>query len=605
MDDVIASTSGIVCSWLILGASVLLGITLFFRGRFWRVFKLKLIEKLPQETQLGVAIATTSSLGLGGITGIGTAIAIGGPGAMFWMWLFGILAVVIKFYEGVVFARAHSADALPTRSLILDLFSGKLSGLAPKIGFAVSLLIVGLSLSFGAAFQSAVGAAALRTWHVPGIVTGILFAIAIALLITQSERLQRPFFLKILPACMALFLLLALIICAIHITQLPATFSAIFSDAFTGLSVTGGAIGTVILAGFTCVMLSSQAGFGTSTGLLSKYCEQHTPLRAGIISTIEPIVTIFIVGTLTGLVIVSSGKFGNERYQALFTESQIKSQPVYLGSGWKSNSAALYPDKASLKRFSTTIGQYQFQPIADSIGIFEIQEVSRLINGKLIADAIRFSSWEQSVKTEVRILDSHSDLIAATYVPEVQDHPKAMPLLYNDIEIANITPKQGNGEWTSHLIKFSKPELSRLLAARRSESISIQLVGYGSSGSEWVVNRIEPVVGVAGTGTAFQAGHKRMGIVGMSIMIMAVVLIAVGAALAWYLIGFRALQSILGEKWVKGFQVLFLGLIILGAAYALTPLFSLGLLTVALVLLPIATAVGFFTRPIQTDSETA
>lgn len=603
MSDILTDLSlGFILSWLIFAIGMLLSVYLFFRVRIWRILKTISFQKPLENHRLGLSIATALNLSLGGVVGMSTAIAIGGPGSVFWVWVFGLFAILIKFCEGKIFTSRTGAPYLDVADRWKQTVGGKIGPIGSVFSIAVVLISVLSSFVLGSVMQSNVAAVALESVKIPLVASGILIAASVIALGLFESRISKIMFSKIFPGTLAIYLLLCLVTILINIVHIPDALVSIFTDAFSGMSAASGIVGSVITVGFTQMVWSSQSTLGISSLVAAEYQDEPSPLKSGQLAALQPIISIYLIGTLTALVIVCSGNFGNERYLSLVGSSQVKNQPVYLGSGWRTSSNTLHPETDSMKHLSTPIGQYQFQPIADSIGILEIQDLSKIANGTLIPDGVRFSSWEHQVRTEVRLLDSHSDLLAAAYVPNQLDHPDAAGLMYNGVEIASITPKGTDGKWNSHLIKFSKPEIAHLLAARQSESISVQLVGYGSAGSEWVVNRIEPVVSESGVHMVIRAMTNKLGKLGLVSSSIILALISVSGLLAWYSVGSSILRDRLSSKWTTMvYLASFSSLAIVGSAVAIPHLIKLGVLVLSFMVIPIAAFLLFSSKPIVTD----
>ena len=308
---------------LLIGTGVLL--TVLTGGvQFTRLgFALK--EVLGKLTQRGggrgdvspfqaVATALASTVGVGNIAGVATAISIGGPGALFWLWVSGVLGMCTKFAEIVVALHYREPDA-----------SGAMRGGAmytlkkglglPWLGWIFALLTSLAAFGIGNMVQANSVADSLRaSFGVPVNVTGIVVAVMTAIVILGGiKRIGEV--TSILVPFMAIFYLGGgVLILVLFAGELPHAIGLVFEGAFSGSAATGGFAGaTIIMAmryGIARGLFSNEAGLG-SAPMVHAAADTDHPVRQGMYGIFEVFVDTILVCTTTGLVILVTGVWSN------------------------------------------------------------------------------------------------------------------------------------------------------------------------------------------------------------------------------------------------------------------------------------------------------
>lgn len=261
-----------------------------------------------------LSTAVAGTVGVGNIAGVATAIALGGPGAIFWMWVSGVVGMTSKFAEAVlgVKYREKTADGRfvggPMYYLKKGLGIGWLGGL-----LAVIFSIFGALAAFGIGnmVQSNSVAKALdAAFGIPPIVTGIILAIAVGLTIIGGLK-QLVKVTQLLVPFMAVFYIIgSLVILLVNIADIPGVFAMIFGQAFTGTAAVGGFVGaTVMMAirfGIARGVFSNEAGMGSAPIVHAAATTDH-PVRQGLWGVFEVFLDTPIVCSMTALVILSTG----------------------------------------------------------------------------------------------------------------------------------------------------------------------------------------------------------------------------------------------------------------------------------------------------------
>ncbi len=316
----------------------------FIQKYTWPAVKLS-VAKAESEGMVSsfgsLAVMIGATVGTGSIIGVTTAVAEGGPGALFWMAVAGFFNFAIKYCECLVAFKFRVC--LPDGEYV----GGPMYYLAHTLKlkwlgiiFAVGAVLMGLTA--GSALQSNSIADALREgynlnpWYVALVValaTGAVVLGGVKRIASYSEWL--------VPIMGSLYLLIALIVIAMNFTQIPHAIWVVLKGAFTGKAAAGGAIGVGILglvqamipgitAGVTRAVLTTEAGLG-SASIAAAAARTRSATQMAIVSATSVVWTIFIC-SLTGIVILLAGDYTNPNvYAANLCNSAFKTVP-YIGT---------------------------------------------------------------------------------------------------------------------------------------------------------------------------------------------------------------------------------------------------------------------------------
>ena len=266
---------------------------------------------ISQFQALTTALAAT--VGTGNIVGVATAIGIGGPGALFWMWITGLLGMASKYSESFLGVRFRTTDAAGEKSGGPQYYLergipgpfGKILGLSFAVFAVIACFGIG-NMTQGNSISSNVEA----SFGVPTWITGIILTVfAIVVLIGGIKSIGRVT-AGFVPIMIIFYVLGALYILIANVGALPAAFAQIFSEAFTGTSAVGGFAGSVIIIavqfGVARGIFSNESGMG-SAAIAAAAAKTSHPVRQGLVSMTQTFIDTIIVVTCTGLVIVATG----------------------------------------------------------------------------------------------------------------------------------------------------------------------------------------------------------------------------------------------------------------------------------------------------------
>ncbi len=255
-------------------------------------------------------ISMGARIGVGNIAGVATAIVAGGPGAVFWMWVFAIIGSASSFMESVLAQIYKEQKADEGYHGGPAYYATKGLG-SRKLGIFVALLLV---LTFGVGFvmvQSCNASNALCGAFVfenNNIVFAVAIAAIAAFLVFGGFKVIAKFSATIVPLMAALWIVFAVIAMAFNAGNLGRAVAMIFENAFSLPSLLGGGIGTIIITGLKRGVFSNEAGLGSIANVAATSDIKH-PVRQGKIQSFGVLVDTLLVCTVTALVILSYGSF--------------------------------------------------------------------------------------------------------------------------------------------------------------------------------------------------------------------------------------------------------------------------------------------------------
>lgn len=279
-----------------------------------------LVDTIADESKEGevshfqaLATAVSGTVGLGNIAGVAVAIALGGPGATFWMIVCGLIGMSTKFVEctlGVKYRDVGSDGTVyggPMYYMSRGLNEKGLKGLGKVLGVIFAILCVGASFGGGNAFQSNQAAVQLTSmfgWEggATGVIIGVVMAILVGIVIIGGIKKIASVTEKIVPFMAGIYVLASLVIIFANIKYVGDAFGMIFSGAFTPEAGLGGIVG-VIIVGFQRAAFSNEAGAG-SAAIAHSAVKTKYPASEGVVALLEPFIDTVVICTMTALVII-------------------------------------------------------------------------------------------------------------------------------------------------------------------------------------------------------------------------------------------------------------------------------------------------------------
>ncbi len=286
------------------------------------------------------ALMTTLSgtIGTGNIAGVATAISMGGPGALFWMWLTAVVGMATKFVECTL--ALHFRDELPDGTMIGGPFYYLERGLKYRrvgIVLGMSFAVFGIFSSFGIGNMTQANSVSIAmndTFNVPGMATGLVLALAVGSVIIGGIKRLGFVAGNLVPFMAILYILSALIVLIFNFDKVPAAFFQIIDNAFSGTAAAGGFTGAAVASamrfGIARGIFSNEAGLG-SAPMAHATAKTPNSVRQGLIAMLGPFIDTIVVCTMTGLVIISTGAWETGKTSTSLSIHAFNSQMGYAG----------------------------------------------------------------------------------------------------------------------------------------------------------------------------------------------------------------------------------------------------------------------------------
>ncbi|MDG1268442.1 MAG: alanine/glycine:cation symporter family protein [Candidatus Marinimicrobia bacterium] len=264
-----------------------------------------------------LSTALSSTVGIGNIAGVAVAISLGGPGALFWMWISAIVGMATKFFTcslGIMFRGRDSDGELQGGPMyVIEQGMGKKFKFL-SYWFSMAGLVGCLSLLQVNQLTQILSDQLIKTnpniaSTIPlDLTIGIIIALIVSVVIFGGLQRIADVASRIVPFMVLIYLSAGLFIVFTNIELVPSIFNLIISSAFNGSSVAGGFVGTavVISQGFRRAAFSNEAGMGTEVMAIGA-SKNNEPIRSGLVAMIGPVIDTIIVCTITGIVILLSG----------------------------------------------------------------------------------------------------------------------------------------------------------------------------------------------------------------------------------------------------------------------------------------------------------
>jgi AGCS family alanine or glycine:cation symporter len=268
--------------------------------------------------------ALSSTVGTGNIAGVATAIGIGGPGALFWMWCTALVGMATKYAEAVLAVNYRETDSVGKK------VGGPMYYIKNGLGnrwkpLAFLFALFGSLAGFGLANtvqSNTVSQVLHNNFNIPTLLSGLVMAFMVALVLLGGIKRIAQVAGKLVPLMTVIYLLATAIILVMHMADIPTALALIVDTAFNGTAATGGFAGaTVMLAlrmGVSRGIFSNESGLG-SAPIAHAAAETNSPVRQGAIAMLGTFIDTLIICTMTGLVLIVSGAWNTDLEGAAMT----------------------------------------------------------------------------------------------------------------------------------------------------------------------------------------------------------------------------------------------------------------------------------------------
>jgi alanine or glycine:cation symporter, AGCS family len=361
LDKYVLAINDVLWTYVIVALLIVAGLYFTIRSRFVQFRFIKEMFRLLGEgmgKKDGISsfqafcISTASRVGVGNIAGVAMAIAIGGPGAVFWMWLIALIGSASAFIEATLAQVYKVKDG--------DTFRGGPAYYMEKglnrrwMGILFAILI---TLCFGLVFNSVqantITVAFESTYGINRAVLGLIIAAVFAIIIFGGIKRVARFTEWIVPIMAVIYILLALYVVLTNITQLPAVFKQIFAGAFGLEQAIGGGIGAAMMQGIKRGLFSNEAGMGSAPNAAATATVSH-PAKQGLIQALGVFVDTLIICSCTSMIVLFSSAFTHDNLSGIEIAQLALNQQVGV---WAEHFLTI---SILLFAFSSLIGNYYY-----------------------------------------------------------------------------------------------------------------------------------------------------------------------------------------------------------------------------------------------------
>ena len=319
MNAAVNAVNDVLWSYVLIVVLIACGLYFTFATRFVQVRMLPemlrlLTEGIGKQTEghaissfQAFCVSTASRVGVGNIAGVAIAIVTGGPGAVFWMWLIAFIGCATGFVESTLAqiyklprgnGKFHGGPAYYIKNALHQ----------PGVAKLFALLI---SVTFGLVYVSVQAntiALSAQTIGIDPAITAAFLCIFTALVICGGMHRIAKVTEFLVPIMAGLYLLVALVVILLHLSEVPAMFALIFHDAFSPQAAVGGGLGTAMITGIKRGLFSNEAGEGSVPNAAATAAVTH-PVKQGLVQSFGVYVDTWIVCSATAFIILLTGQY--------------------------------------------------------------------------------------------------------------------------------------------------------------------------------------------------------------------------------------------------------------------------------------------------------
>ncbi len=364
LTDKVNTINTFMWSYVLIVLLIGVGIYFSFRTKFvqFRFFKemFRLLMPNDQDNKDGVSsfqafcISTASRVGTGNIAGVAMAVAAGGPGAVFWMWLIALIGGASSFVESTL------AQIYKTKDKDGNFLGGPAYYIERGLGkrwlgviFAI-LTTLCFGLVFNAAQSNTTTLAFTNAFGINPITLGILLSVLTALVIFGGVKRIAKVSEVIVPIFATAYILVAIIVIVLNFKTIPSIFVLIFENAFGIKQFAAGGLGFTIMQGIKRGLFSNEAGMGSAPNAAATATVSH-PVKQGLIQTLGVFTDTIVICTCTAFIVLISGNYTGTTLTGIeLTQSALSSQiGVVIGTYFLAICTFLFA-------FSSIVGNYYY-----------------------------------------------------------------------------------------------------------------------------------------------------------------------------------------------------------------------------------------------------
>ena len=361
MLDVLNGLNDILWTYILIALLLVLGVfftvkTNFVQFRYFgEMFRLLTEKSTLKEGKTGISsfqafcISTASRVGTGNLAGIATAITFGGPGSIFWMWIIAFVGGASSFVESTLAQIYKVKDRDGYRGGPAYYMEKGLKNRKLGIVFAVIITFC-FGLVFNSVQSNTISSAVNNTFGIDPVWVGLGLVALTALVIFGGIKRIAHVVQIIVPVMAILYLLLAIYVCIINITEIPSVIRMIVMSAFGWEQAFGGSMGAAVLYGVKRGLFSNEAGMGSAPNAAASAEVSH-PVKQGLIQTLGVFTDTIIICTATAMIILLSDAYTSGAEGIALTQAAME---FHVGP-WASTFVAI---AIFLFAFSSIIGNY-------------------------------------------------------------------------------------------------------------------------------------------------------------------------------------------------------------------------------------------------------
>lgn len=252
-------------------------------------------------------MAIAGRVGTGNIAGVATAIFYGGPGALFWMWMVAILGAATTFIEctmAQLFKEKVNGQYRGGATYYISRFFK-----SDALGYIFAVIaMISLALTQTGIHSNTIAESVVVAFGIPKWITGLVIAAALALIIFGGVKRIGAVAEKVVPFMAGIYIIVALIVLFLNISELPAVFKLVFTSAFGKDQVIGAAFGSAIIWGTKRAVFSSETGMSTATQAAATAEVSH-PVKQGLVQGFSVYIDTLFVCTATGIMLLMTGSY--------------------------------------------------------------------------------------------------------------------------------------------------------------------------------------------------------------------------------------------------------------------------------------------------------
>jgi len=423
MNNMFLAASDVVWTWFVVPLCVLIGLFFTFRLAFiqFRSFPHAIallsgrvddtIDSKGISTFQALATALSGTTGIGNIAGVAVAIKLGGPGAVFWMWIMALIGMALKYAEATLgnLYRGNVSDQH-------EIGGGPMYYIVRGLGerwrpLAVAYSVCAAIACLGAwnMFQSNQASATMQSYFgVPGWMTGTVMCVFVWMVLIGGIQRIGAVAARLVPFMCVVYVGGVLVICLMNIQDLPGVMLVILRDAFGLDAAGGGAAGTALIYGIRRAVFSNEAGTGSAAIAHAAAHTKHA-VRQGVVASLGPFIDTIVICAATAFVIILSGLYGSNSLTDY--GKQYSFEKSAAATNWEVADASMH-------------AAVNIRPVMDGERVLRyrdgLQHETRsmdlsglLSQDEYAPDALRFSAYIDGADLEAQMVDADGKVLLA------------------------------------------------------------------------------------------------------------------------------------------------------------------------------------------------